>query len=204
MMRRPHRPLLWNGAGAAALAVVAYLIAPAPVAVASPAATRPTTDQAAAAAAHHVSPNPATGTPALVATGQQIQVVRQIVQCGGTMYAVGRFAKISQGGTTYSRSGAFSFGAKAPYKVTSWNPQVQGDVHSIALTKDCRHAYIGGHFTGAGGKAAKDIAEVRTYNNTLVTQWGHNSNGGVNTLLLTGTHLLAGGFFTSVNGSSDR
>jgi hypothetical protein len=204
MMRTPHRLLLWNGAGAAALAVIAYVVAPAPAAAASPAATPPTAEQAAAAAAHHVSPDPAKGTPALVATGQKVQVVRQIVQCGGTMYAVGRFAKISQGGTTYSRSGAFSFGAKAPYKVTSWNPQVQGEVHSIALTKDCRHAYIGGHFTKAGGKKAKDIAEVRTYNNTLVTQWGHNSNGGVNTLLLTGKHLLAGGFFTSVNGSSDR
>src|SRR5215471_9260455 len=204
MMRRPQRLLPWNGAGAAALAVIAYLVAPAPVAAASPAATRPTADQAAAASSHHVSPDPAKGTPALVATGPKTQVVRQLVQCGGTMYAVGRFAKISWNGTTYSRSGAFSFSAKAPYKVTSWNPQVQGEVDSIALTKDCRHAYIGGHFSKAGGRNANDIAEVRTYNNTLVTQWGHNSNGGVNTLLLVGGHLLAGGFFTSVNGSSDR
>src|SRR5690348_2337135 len=128
MMRRPHRLLLWNGAGAAALAVIAYLVAPAPVAVASPAAAGPAADQA---AAHHVSPDPAKGTPELVATGQRVQVVRQIAQCGGTMYAVGRFAKISQGGTTYSRSGAFSFSAKAPYRVTSWNPQVQGEVDSI-------------------------------------------------------------------------
>jgi hypothetical protein len=203
MMRRPHRLLLWNGAGAAALAVIAYVAAPASVAAASPAATRPAADRA-AAAAHHVSPDPAKGTPALVATGQRIQIVRQIAQCGGTMFAVGRFAEISQNGTTYGRSGAFSFAAKAPYKVTSWNPQVQGEVDSIALTKDCRHAYIGGHFTKVGGKRAKDIAEVRTYNNTLVTQWGHNSNGGVNTLLLADGHLLAGGFFTSVNGSSDR
>jgi len=202
-MRRPHRLLLWNGAGAAALAVIAYVAAPASVAAASPAATRPAADRA-AAAAHHVSPDPAKGTPALVATGQRIQIVRQIAQCGGTMFAVGRFAEISQNGTTYGRSGAFSFAAKAPYKVTSWNPQVQGEVDSIALTKDCRHAYIGGHFTKVGGKRAKDIAEVRTYNNTLVTQWGHNSNGGVNTLLLADGHLLAGGFFTSVNGSSDR
>src|SRR5262245_9120026 len=145
MMRTPHRLLLWNGAGAAALAVIAYVVAPAPAAAASPTAAPSTADQAAAAAAHHVSPVPAQGTPQLVASGQKEQIVRQIAQCGSTMYAVGRFAKISQGGTTYSRSGAFSFSAKAPYKVTSWNPQVQGDVHSIALTKDCRHAYIGGH-----------------------------------------------------------
>jgi hypothetical protein len=203
-MRRPHRLLLWNGAATAALAVIAYVLAPVPVAVASPTATPRVSHQAAAASSHHVSPDPAKGTPTLVASGQEIQVVRQIAQCGSTMYAVGRFAKISQNGTTYPRSGAFSFSAKAPYKVTSWNPQVQGEVDSIALTKDCRHAYIGGRFTKAGGKKVSDIAEIRTYNNTLVTQWGHNSNGKVNTLLLADGHLLAGGFFTSVNGSSDR
>src|SRR5215472_6358103 len=203
-MRRPHRLLLWNGAGAATLAAIAYVLAPAPAAAASPAASGPAADPAAVASPHHVSPDPAKGTPALVATGKKIQLVRQIVQCGGTMYAVGRFAEISQNGTTYQRSGAFSFGAKAPYKVTSWNPQVNGEVDSIALTGDCSHAYIGGRFTKVGGKRVNDIAEIRTKGNILVTQWGHNSNGEVNTLLLAGGHLLAGGFFTSVNGSSNR
>ena len=203
-MRRPHRLLLWNGAAAATLAAIAYVLAPAPAAVASPAAGGPAADPAAVASPHHVSPDPAKGTPALVATGSKIQLVRQIAQCGGTMYAVGRFAEISQNGTTYQRSGAFSFGAKAPYQVTSWNPQVNGEVDSIALTGDCSHAYIGGRFTKVDGKRVNDIAEIRTGSNTLVTQWGHNSNGEVNTLLLAGGHLLAGGFFTSVNGSSDR
>jgi hypothetical protein len=202
-MHRPHRLLLWHGTGAAALAAIAYVLVPAPAAVASPAASGLAAQQA-AVASHHVSPDPAKGTPALVATGKKIQLVRQIAQCGGTMYAVGRFAEISQNGTTYQRSGAFSFGAKAPYKVTSWNPQVNGEVDSIALTGDCSHAYIGGRFTKAGGKRVNDIAEIRTGSNTLVTQFGHNSNGEVNTLLLSGGHLLAGGFFTSVNGSSDR
>src|SRR5215471_7622406 len=203
-MRRPHRLLLWNGAGAATLAAIAYVLAPAPAAVASPAASGPAADPAAMTSPHHVSPDPAKGTPALVATGKKIQLVRQIAQCGGTMYAVGRFAEISQNGTTYQRSGAFSFGAKAPYKVTSWNPQVNGEVDSIALTGDCSRAYIGGRFTKVDGHKVNDIAEIKTGSNTLVTQWGHNSNGEVNTLLLAGGHLLAGGFFTSVNGSSDR
>src|SRR5215469_10477480 len=100
-MRRLHRLLPWTGAGAAALAIIAYVAAPA--AVASPTTARPAAHQAAAAATHYVSPHPAKGTPALVRTGRQEQVVRQIVQCGGTMYAVGKFAEISQNGTTYQR-----------------------------------------------------------------------------------------------------
>ena len=89
-----------------------------------------------------------------------------------------------------------------PYTVNSWNPDVNGRVDSIALNSSCTHAYIGGRFTSVGGNTANRIAYLRTYNsNALVSDWPHSANGEVNTLLLTGTHLLAGGFFTSVNGS---
>ena len=77
-MRRPDRLLLWNGAGAAALAAIAYVLAPAPVAVASSAPSGPAADRAAAASAHHVSPDPAKGTPALVATGKITVPIEQI------------------------------------------------------------------------------------------------------------------------------
>jgi len=46
-----------------------------------------------------VSPTPASGTPELATTGTT-QQVRQIVQCGQTMYAVGSFTLISRAGTT--------------------------------------------------------------------------------------------------------
>src|SRR5581483_5719739 len=42
-----------------------------------------------------VSPVPAAGTPQLAQSGTTEQI-RQLVQCGGTMYAVGRFSRISQ------------------------------------------------------------------------------------------------------------
>jgi hypothetical protein len=60
-----------------------------------------------------VSPTPATGTPTLVDTGTTEQI-RQLVQCGGTMYAVGTFTEIKQGTTTYTRNNAFSFSAAFP------------------------------------------------------------------------------------------
>src|SRR5579875_2628643 len=59
---------------------------------------------------------PASGTPALVTTGTTEQI-RQLVQCGSTMYAVGTFTEIQSGSTTYTRSGAFSFSATAPYQM---------------------------------------------------------------------------------------
>src|SRR5262249_42002853 len=74
-----------------------------------------------------VSPTPAGGTPVLSDPGTTEQV-RQLVQCGGTMYAVGTFTEIKRGGTAYTRNNAFSFSAPPPYVVTPWDPNVNGTV----------------------------------------------------------------------------
>jgi hypothetical protein len=185
-MRRRACWLVRFGAGAVGggLAVTAFALTPA------------------AAQTGPVSPNPDTGTPALASTGTTEQV-RQIVQCGNTMYAVGTFTEITQSGLTYPRNNIFSFNATAPFMITSWTPDVNGTVNSIALTSDCGHAYIGGSFTQVDGVSADNIAYIRTYNNTLVNDFGHDANNQVNTVLLTPNgHLLVGGQFTSINGSS--
>ena len=158
----------------------------------------------AAAQSGPVSPNPQTGTPELASTGTTEQV-RQIVACKGVMYAVGSFTQISQGGQTYTRDNIFSFSQSKPFNVTSWAPSTNGVVNSIQLTSDCSHAFIGGKFTKVDGSAADNIAYIRTYNNTMVSNWGHDANGMVDTLLRTSNnHLLVGGKFTKINGSSKK
>jgi hypothetical protein len=202
MMRRPARWLLPGGVGAAALAVTVAGMTPA---LATPAATM----RAGAAAVAHsgpVSPRAVSGTPALVHTGSSssVQNVGELVQCGSTMYAVGEFSEIGQNGTTYTRNNIFSFNAAAPYKITSWAPDVNGQVESITLTSDCRHAYIGGKFSNVDGTAVHHIAEIRTYNNSMVKGFAHNANNTVDTVLLAGRHLLVGGTFTKINRSTNR
>ena len=74
-----------------------------------------------------VSATPATDTPHLKATADNpTQQIRQLVQCGSTMYAVGSFTTIVRESTTYTRDNIFSFSATAPYTVTSWAPDVVG------------------------------------------------------------------------------
>ena len=199
-MRGSRRWLLLSAPGAAlALAVTASGLAPAAAAHA-PAAPR--ASLGAVAQTGPVSPIPASGTPEL-APASTTEQVRQLVECGGTMFAVGSFTQISQGGITYPRDNVLSFSASAPYPITSWTPTVNGTVNSIALTTGCTHAYIGGSFTKVDGVTANNIAYIRTYNNTLVNNWAHGANGPVDTLLLTPNgHLLAGGEFTSINGST--
>jgi hypothetical protein len=108
-----------------------------------------------------VSATPASGTPQLAATGTTEQA-RQQVQCGQTMYAVGSFTLIRRYSTTYARNNIFSFSAAAPYGVTSWNPNVNGVVNTIAFNgTNCSTTYIGGKFTMVHGTPATNIAAIR-------------------------------------------
>jgi hypothetical protein len=155
----------------------------------------------ASAATGPVSATPASGTPELAATGSTEQV-RQIAQCGGTMYAVGSFTSIAWNGTTYTRNHAFSFSATKPYTVTSWDPDVNGTVNGITFSPDCSTAYLGGVFTSIGGTAVKNIAAVSTSTGAVITSFGHTANGQVETLLYWNGHILTGGYYTSINAST--
>jgi hypothetical protein len=153
------------------------------------------------AATGPVSSTPASGTPQLNTTGTTEQV-RQLAQCGSTMYAVGSFTSIKRFSTVYARNNAFSFGAVSPFKVTAWNPNVNGVVNSVAFSADCSVAYLGGQFTAVGGTAVKNIAAVSTSTGAVITAFAHSASGQVETLLRVGSHLLTGGYFTAINGSS--
>lgn len=152
-----------------------------------------------------VSPVPAASTPHFKATADNpVEQIRQLVQCGGTMYAVGTFSAILKGSTTYTRENVFSFSATSPYTVTSWDPNVNGVVNTIAFNgSNCSDAYIGGQFSSVNGVSAKNVAEVSTSGSgALVTGFRHSASGQVETLLGVDGHILAGGYYTSINASS--
>jgi hypothetical protein len=158
-----------------------------------------------------VSATPVTDTPHLKATDDNpTQQIRQLVQCGSTMYAVGSFTTIVRESTTYTRDNIFSFSATAPYTVTSWAPDVvgtstnsSGDINSITFSGgNCADAYIGGDFTSVNGTSVKNIAELSTSTGNVVSTFGDSAGGSVQTLLGVDGHILAGGYFTSINGSS--
>jgi hypothetical protein len=184
------RSAVLAGAGALAVGLAGY---------AAPAGATPH-----AAAAGGVSAEAALGTPQLNKTGTVQEVVRQVVQCGGTMYAVGKFTSISQGTSVSPRNNVFSFSATAPYTIKSWAPDVNGEVNSIAFNgSNCADAYIGGQFTSVNGTAAKNIAEISTSTGNVVSGFGTNASNTVFTLLAVKGHLLAGGFFTFINGTKN-
>jgi len=190
MYQRDHaRP--WAGLGACS-ALIAGVVVSAMCVAALPALAQ----------TGKVSPNPEVGTPTLVDTGTT-ETIRQLADCGGTMYAVGTFTQISGSNGTFSRSNVFSFSETAPFAVTSWNPNVNGTVNTIAFSGgNCSTAYIGGQFTTVGGATAKNIAAVSTATGGLVSGFKDNAGGQVETILAVNGHLLTGGFFKGINGSS--
>ena len=128
--------------------------------------------------------------------------VRQIVQCGGTMFAVGKFTAIRQNSVTYPVNNVISFSAAPPYTLTGWAPDVNGTVNSIAfIGGNCADAYLGGKFTSISGTAVRNIAEVDTTTGQVVPTFGSTANAQVETLLGYNSHLIVGGYFTSINNS---
>jgi hypothetical protein len=132
-----------------------------------------------------VSATPVTSTPHLKATADNpTQQIRQLVQCGNTMYAVGYFTTIVRQSSTYTRSDIVSFSATAPYTVTSLAPTVVGsDINSIAFNgSNCADAYIGGSFTSVNGTSVKNVAEISTTTGNVVTAFAHSAAGSVQTM----------------------
>jgi hypothetical protein len=191
-------------AAAATAAVIAGLGYAAVPAGAVQAAGRAGTGQLATGG---VSPTAAAGTPQLnkVGTGKSNQeVIRQLVQCGSTMYAVGRFTSIQQNGTIYAVNNIFSFKATSPFTVNaSWLPDVNGQVNAIAFSGgNCGDAYIGGDFTSVNGTPANFIAEIDTTTGNVVSAFKHSANAEVWSIVATATgHLLVGGDFKFISGS---
>lgn len=151
-----------------------------------------------------LSAHPLTGTPHFPVSTRATEQIRQLFKCGRIMYAVGKFSVIEQGGHRYIRNNAFSFGASPPFRLTRWNPDVSGEVNSITFVNGhCGYAYLGGRFGTVGGRRAVNIAEVKAVGTgALVPAFRHFANKPVQTLASYGRHILAGGYFTEINGSS--
>ena len=146
-----------------------------------------------------VSASPSTIMPYVNSTNS---TVRQIAQCGNTMYVVGAFT--STGATNkpnVARNNAFSFNATTG-AMSSWNPNPNGTVDSIALSPDCSTAYLGGTFTTIQGKTATRLAKVSTSSGAADPAFKPAPTNEVFTVVLVGSRLIVGGSFGTIDGTS--
>lgn len=104
--------------------------------------------------------------------------------------AVGVAATVGVVGYAPAASAAYS---TTPVGPTGWTPD--GAVHAVVVSGD--RVFVGGAFTG--GVAALDAA-------TGALLWTASANGGVRALAMSadGSHVIAGGGFTAVDGATHR
>ncbi|HLP54932.1 MAG TPA: T9SS type A sorting domain-containing protein [Fluviicola sp.] len=84
-------------------------------------------------------------------------------------------------------------------QVTSWNPNVNGDVNTIVVSGST--IYIGGIFTTIGGQTRNRIAAVNAATG-LPTSWNPASTGEVNSLAMGSGVIYAGGNFNTIGGQT--
>ncbi len=142
----------------------------------------------------------APNTPSLHWTGRTEQI-NELARCGPTIYAVGSFTKIDQGGVTYDRRHAFSFSATTG-AMTSWNPAPNGVVNAIALNATCSRAYLGGSFFAVGAATAHNFAAVDTARGILIGQFRHEAGNVVEAIVLGAGRIIVGGSFRHINGGT--
>jgi hypothetical protein len=145
-------------------------------------------------------------TPELGTSGTDgsIETVRQIVQCGTTMYAVGLFSRVEQPNSenALTRNNAFAFRATAPHTITAWNPNVNGRVDTVACGTDSTYVLIGGTFTRVNGTAVRNIAKVNTTTGAAMPFSFQPNNRVAHIEVVTDAggvrHALVGGYFTGL------
>lgn len=149
-----------------------------------------------------VSTNPVNWTPNVVSPDA---TVRQLIQCGSTMFAVGTFTAVAKpGGGKITRNNAFSFSATTG-AISSWNPNVDGTVYSIAMSRDCAYAYLGGSFHHVHGVAVTYLAKVRVstgVSGTPVGSFTPRPDNSLRGVAAVNGHLFVSGYFKSIGGAN--
>jgi hypothetical protein len=121
---------------------------------------------------------------------------------GETLYVGGDFNSI--GGEVRTAVAALDTSADATGTASSWNPNPNGGVRSLALSDDTT-VYVGGRFTTIGGEDRNRVAAVDS--DALATDWDPNATGFpptgaycVNALAVSDDSVCAGGDFHTIAG----
>ena len=127
--------------------------------------------------------------------GPMFTNVYAMVPAGNTVYVGGSFATI--GGADRASLAALD---ASTGQATPWDPGTDGQVNALALVGGT--LYVGGAFAHAGGMERLRAAAIDTASGAA-TAWRPDLNpvdAAVRALAFDGTHLFAGGTFTSAGG----
>jgi hypothetical protein len=125
--------------------------------------------------------------------------VEAIAVSGSVVYLGGDFGGMDSMNGGDERDGLAAVDATTG-AVTSWNPGANEAVYALAV--DGGTVYAAGAFSrvGASGGEARNFIAAIDATTGAVTSWNPNANEDVYALALSGTNVVAGGYFSSVGG----
>jgi hypothetical protein len=134
--------------------------------------------------------------------------VYSLLRTGSILYAGGSFSGASSiGGADRNNIAALQLFTDTN-NATSWNPDSNGQVTTLAASDDFSTVYAGGDFGGAnsiGGQTRNFIAAISASTGNAF-DWDPNANGPVDSLAVSGSTVYAGGEFSGASsiGGADR
>jgi hypothetical protein len=124
--------------------------------------------------------------------------VNALAQVGNTVYAAGEFDSYIWKGTTYKRHNVVALSATTG-QPTSFAPNVDGEVLTIAPSCTGTLLFLGGNFHHVNGATRNYAAKVNVSTSALAT-WNPNPNNVVEDITLMRRHLVVSGRFTKISG----
>jgi trimeric autotransporter adhesin len=125
--------------------------------------------------------------------------VYAILVSGSTIYLGGGFKNIILSTSTHSQRWRLAALDATRDTLLSWNPKANDAVRTLALSGST--IYAGGNFTllnlNTDTVARNYIAAIDTATG-VATSWAPNPNGIVNSIVVSGSTVYAGGYFTAI------
>ena len=148
---------------------------------------------------------PATVTADALPTVQIDGVVWTQVVVGNTVYVGGLFSNARPAGSqpgqnTTTRNNLLAFDIRTGELITSWNPNANAQVRSLAVSPDGTRLYAGGDFTSIGGVARYRIAAFDVATGALDTSFNAGFDYQVRAIGATNSTVYVGGAFSNANG----
>ena len=137
-------------------------------------------------------------------------VVWSQVVVGNTVYAAGSFSNARPAGAApgtnlTARTNVLSYNLSTGQLITSFNPQVNAQVLSIAAAPDGSRIYIGGDFSQVNGVAKNKVAALDPVTGALITSFAATGVGGqVRSVAATADAVYVGGGFNNLGNGTPR
>ena len=128
---------------------------------------------------------------------------------GSVIYMAGEFTSVRPpgsplGSNEVTRNHAAAFDATTG-GLLPWNPNLDGNVWALAVSRDGSTVYLGGDFLNVGVLSRKHLVAVGATSG-VPSSWNPSSNGRVRVILPSpdGARVYAGGEFSTINGTVRR